>query len=150
MGNHPRNPYLTVDVIVEIDGDVVLIERKNPPKGWALPGGFVDYGESVQAAAVREIEEETGLNVTLETMLYTYSAPTRDPRQHVTSVVFVGHAEGEPVGADDAKRAKRFAPEALPQEMCFDHQQILEDYVHFRQTGERPSPQQRLHNPNNT
>lgn len=143
MSDHPRNPYLAVDVIVEIGSQIVLIERKNPPHGWAIPGGFVDYGEPVEAAAVREIKEETGLDVVLDTMLYVYSDPQRDPRQHVTSVVFVGQAQGVPKAADDAKNARLFSPVTPPSPMSFDHAQILRDYLSFRQSGKTPSPRRR-------
>jgi len=136
----PRNPYPTVDVVVEVDGGIVLIERENEPEGWALPGGFVDYGERVEDGARREVLEETGLRVELIALLGVYSAPDRDPRQHNLSVTFVGRAEGEPKGADDAARAEVFALDALPEPLCFDHGQILADYRRFKVTGERPKP----------
>ena len=97
-----RNPYPTVDVIVENAGGIVLVRRRNEPKGWAIPGGFVDAGECVEAAGVREIKEETGLEVRLEALLYVYSDPARDPRFHTMTIVFVGQAEGVPIGDDDA------------------------------------------------
>ena len=140
MTDHPRNPYLTVDVVVEVDGGVVLIERANEPRGWALPGGFVDYGESPEDAARREVDEETGLDVTLTALLGVYGAPDRDPRQHNVSIVFVGRAEGAPVGGDDAAAARVVALDALPSPLCFDHARILADYRWQKETGERPRP----------
>ena len=133
-----RNPTPTVDIIIEIDGGIVLIERKNKPLGWALPGGFVDYGESFEHAARREAEEETGLQVTLTHQFHTYSDPSRDARQHNSSTVFIGTANGKPKGADDAAQAVIFYKDNLPS-LAFDHQQILEDYFHFRKTGNRPA-----------
>ena len=135
-----RNPVPTVDVIIEVEGGIVLIERKNPPRGWALPGGFVDEGEPVAAAAVREALEETSLPVTLTEQFFCYSAPDRDPRQHTLSVVFIARADGRPTGADDAQGAAVFAPDALPSPLVFDHAQILADYNHYRRTGRRPPP----------
>lgn len=134
-----RNPLPATDVIIEVGGGVVLVERRNPPHGWALPGGFVDAGESVEHAAVREALEETGLRVTLRALLHVYSDPARDPRRHVMSVVFVGTAEGEPRAGDDAARARVFPLDALP-ELAFDHARILADYRRFLDTGERPLP----------
>jgi 8-oxo-dGTP diphosphatase len=141
MPSSPRNPIPTVDVIIEMEGGrIVLIRRKNPPAGWALPGGFVDYGESVEAAARREALEETGLEVELVEQFHTYSAPDRDPRQHTMSVVFIGRAAGEPRGADDAAEARGFDPEKLPEPMAFDHRQIVSDYLRYKRTGERICP----------
>ncbi len=137
---HPRNPYLTVDVVVEVAGGIVLIERAREPIGWALPGGFVDYGESPEDGARREVMEETGLDVELLELLGTYGAPDRDPRQHNVSIVFVGRADGAPIGGDDAARAGVFSLDALPSPLCFDHARILADYRCFRDTGERPPP----------
>jgi ADP-ribose pyrophosphatase YjhB (NUDIX family) len=122
-----KNPLPTVDIIIETGQGVVLIERKNFPFGWALPGGFVDYGESLEEAAIREAREETGLSVTLQKQLASYSSPKRDPRFHTVSTVFIASAHGEPVGQDDAKQAGIFTKENLP-EMAFDHKQILDDY----------------------
>lgn len=140
-----RNPVPTVDVIIErADGTIVLIERRNAPRGWAIPGGFVDMGEPVEAAAVREAMEETCLEVTLQELLYVYSAPDRDPRQHTMSTVFIATAEGEPQAADDAKAVRCFALDALPEDLCFDHALILSDYKRFRETGARPSPNRAL------
>jgi len=122
-----KNPVPTVDIIIEIGAGIVLIERKNPPFGWALPGGFVDYGESFETAALREAEEETGLKVTHLCQFHTYSDPSRDERQHTASTVFTGEAEGKPIAGDDARRAKIFTQNNLPN-LAFDHAQILADY----------------------
>lgn len=129
-----RNPVPTVDVIIELDGGIVLIERKNPPFGWALPGGFVDYGESYEQAAVREAYEETGLQVTLTEQFHTYSDPGRDPRLHTASTVFIATATGEPRAADDALRVGIFSPDTMP-ELVFDHARILADYFRKKKTG---------------
>jgi len=127
-----RNPIPTVDIIIELatpDGDgIVLIERKNEPHGWALPGGFVDYGESLEDAAIREAKEETSLEVTLVRQLHTYSDPTRDKRMHTISTVFIAKGSGELKAADDAKDAKLFTKDTLPDLLCFDHTRILDDY----------------------
>lgn len=134
-----ETPFLTVDIIIEVvDRGIVLIERKNPPHGWALPGGFVDYGESLERAAVREAKEETSLDIQLMEQFYTYSGPSRDPRHHTISTVFIARASGEPRGADDARRAQIFTEKNLPSPLVFDHPQILGDYFHYRKTGERP------------
>lgn len=122
-----RNPTPTVDIIIEIGEQIVLIERKNPPYGWALPGGFVDYGESFETAALREAEEETGLKVTDLRQFHTYSDPARDPRGHTASTVFIGQADQAPRAGDDAARAELFGRESLPN-MAFDHAEILSDY----------------------
>jgi 8-oxo-dGTP diphosphatase len=135
-----RNPLLTVDVIIEIGGRVVLIERKNPPHGWALPGGFVDYGECLENAAVREAREETSLDVELAEQFHTYSDPRRDPRHHTVSTVFLAAAQGEPRAADDAKTARLYDEHDLPDAIVFDHRQILRDYFAFKKTGQRPKP----------
>ncbi|HOS39888.1 MAG TPA: NUDIX hydrolase [Spirochaetota bacterium] len=135
MEAHYRNPAPTVDIIIEIEDaatgalrGIVLIERENPPHGWAIPGGFVDYGESVEHAAEREALEETSLRVRLVRQFHVYSDPARDPRQHTISTVFVARAQGEPAGADDALTARIFAIDALPAPLVFDHAQILADY----------------------
>ena len=128
-----RQPRLTVDVIIELgDQQIVLIRRKNAPPGWALPGGFVDAEETVEQAAVREALEETSLAVDLVRQFHVYSDPGRDPRGHTVSVVFVGRAEGEPKGADDAAEARAFPRTDLPKELAFDHGQILADYLSER------------------
>ena len=141
MAEKYRNPLLTTDIIIEVsDRGIVLIERKNPPHGWALPGGFVDYGESLEKAALREAKEETSLEVVLTEQFYTYSDPRRDPRHHSVSTVFIATAEGEPRGADDAKVARLFQEEGIPTPLVFDHARILRDYFVFRKTGLRPRP----------
>jgi len=128
-----------VDVIIEVGSGIVLVRRKNPPPGWALPGGFVDGGESVATAARREAREETGLDVELVELLGVYSDPGRDPRGFYTvSTVFIGRATGEPKGGDDAADAKIFSAEALPSEIAFDHPVILDDYRRFRAGRGRP------------
>jgi 8-oxo-dGTP diphosphatase len=132
-----KNPTPTVDIIIELDGGVVLIERKNPPYGWALPGGFVDYGEPFEDAARREAAEETGLAVTLVRQLHTYSDPKRDARQHTASTVFIATATGHPVAADDANQAGIFHRDNLPP-LVFDHERILQDYFFFKDTGRLP------------
>ena len=132
-----KNPVPTVDIIIETAGGIVLIERKNPPHGWALPGGFVDYGEGFEEAARREAAEETGLEVTLTLQFHTYSDPKRDARQHTASTVFVATADGLPLAADDAKDAGVFNEGALPP-LVFDHDRILRDYFEFKRNGRRP------------
>ena len=133
-----RNPSPTVDVIIEWeDGQIILIKRKNPPAGWALPGGFVDYGESLEQAAIREVREETGLDVELVEQFHAYSDPGRDPRQHTISVVFIGLARGRPQAGDDAEHAQAFPTDALPEPLAFDHRKIIDDYLTYRRTGSR-------------
>jgi ADP-ribose pyrophosphatase YjhB (NUDIX family) len=127
----PRNPIPTVDIIIEIGPRIVLIERRNPPFGWALPGGFVDYGESYETAAIREAKEETDLDVTNLQQFRTYSEPGRDPRMHTASTVFVAQAEGPPQAGDDAGQAELFSRDNLP-ELAFDHDRILADYFRWR------------------
>lgn len=127
-----KNPVPTVDIIIEVNGCIVLIARKNPPLGWAIPGGFVDYGESLENAAVREAREETGLDVKLVLQLHTYSDPRRDKRQHTISTVFIAKATGEPVAGDDAAEAQLFNQANLPP-LVFDHQQILDDYFLYKE-----------------
>ena len=119
---------LTVDLIIELDGSVLLIERRNPPEGWALPGGFVDYGETLESAAVREAKEETGLDVELLRQFHTYSEPGRDPRHHTVTTVFVAKAQGKAVAGDDAREARLFQRQNLPERIAFDHREILHDY----------------------
>jgi 8-oxo-dGTP diphosphatase len=137
----PKGPSPTVDVVILLPGDrVVLVRRKHPPPGWALPGGFVDAGETLEAAAVREAREETGLEVRLTDLVYVYSDPRRDPRRHTLSAVFLGRADGEPVGADDADEARGFRWDALPSPLAFDHAEILADARRLVLTGARPRP----------
>ncbi len=133
-----RNPTPVVDIIIELSDGIVLIRRRNEPHGWAIPGGFVDHGEAVSTAAIREALEETGLEVTLVEQFFCYSDPDRDPRSHTVSTVFIATATGQPVAADDAREAGVFAREDLPSPLVFDHPQILADYFHYRETGERP------------
>lgn len=124
-----RNPFLTVDIIIEIeDRGIVLIKRKNPPYGWAIPGGFVDYGETLEHAALREAKEETSLDVEILRQFHAYSDPKRDPRFHTVSVVFIARAKGEPKASDDAKEIGVFKKDNLPSPLCFDHAEILRDY----------------------
>ncbi|OGQ96446.1 MAG: NUDIX hydrolase [Deltaproteobacteria bacterium RIFOXYD12_FULL_57_12] len=127
-----RNPLPTVDIIIENNNGIVLIKRKNPPLGWALPGGFVDYGESLEQAAIREAFEETGLRVTLIDQLRTYSEPGRDPRHHTISTVFIAAATGEPQAGDDAGEARVFTGRALPP-LLFDHTRIVTDYFNRKE-----------------
>lgn len=133
-----RNPFPTADVIIEVGEDIVLVRRKNPPEGWAIPGGFVEAGESAETAAVREALEETGLAVTLVLLLGVYSDPGRDPRFHTLSAVYVGRAEGTPSGGDDAADARLFGEGNLPSPIAFDHAKILSDYFSWKRTGRRP------------
>ncbi|MDO8785015.1 MAG: NUDIX hydrolase [Syntrophales bacterium] len=127
-----RNPFPTVDIIIKLDDKgIVLIRRKNHPRGWAIPGGFVDYGESLEDAAIRESKEETCLDVVLSKQLQSYSRPDRDPRHHTISTVFIAMASGTPVAADDAAEIGIFTKENLPTPLMFDHEQILADYFSF-------------------
>ncbi len=124
-----RNPIPTVDVIIEIkSGGIVLIKRKNPPHGWAIPGGFVDYGESLEKAAVREAREETGIDVELIKQFHAYSDPNRDPRHHTITTVYIAKGKGKPEAGDDAVGIGIFTRSDLPEEIAFDHREILEDY----------------------
>jgi len=132
------HPLPTVDVVIEIGDRIVLIRRRNPPPGWALPGGFVDAGESVGDAARREAREETALDVELTELLGVYSDPSRDPRGPTISAVFVGRASGTPQAGDDAAGAQLFGENDLPAPLAFDHAQILADYFRYRRTGVRP------------
>lgn len=132
-----RNPTPTVDIIISCvtddgRGGIVLISRKNPPYGWALPGGYVDYGETLEEAAVREAREEVCLEVQLIRQFHSYSDPKRDSRQHNISTVFIACAQGEPKAADDAEQAVIFSQDKLPDNMVFDHRQILDDFLKKR------------------
>ena len=145
-----RNPTPTVDVVVHrIHNDqleVLLIERANPPHGWALPGGFVDEGERVETAAIREVEEETGIQVQLDQLLYVYSDPKRDLRQHNLSIVFtsdVTHQVVEPKGQDDANEAQFFPVTNLPR-LVFDHGEIISDFLAWITESQLPHPQEKL------
>lgn len=135
----PVTPLLAADAIIELldlpGRPFVLIERAYPPYGWAIPGGFVDVGETLEAAAIREAQEETGLNVTLTALLGMYSNPARDPRNHTVTAVYIATAHGMPVAADDAKNCGLFTFEQLPAQLAFDHAMVLDDYLRFRNSG---------------
>ncbi len=134
--SRPETPALTVDVVIELvdrpGRPVVLVRRRNPPHGWALPGGFVDIGETLEAAAVREAREETGLAVELDGLLGCYSDPDRDPRGHTVSAVFTGRARGRPQAADDAREIAIVDPAAIDRPLAFDHAGIIRDYREAR------------------
>ena len=138
-----RNPVPTVDILIELPqapGALVFIRRKHAPVGYALPGGFVDEGETLAAAAVREAKEETGLEVTVTELFHCYSDPRRDPRKHTVSTVFIATAVGQPSAADDAELCLVCRPDELPAALVFDHALIVADYQHYRATGQRPPP----------
>jgi len=130
-----RNPVPTVDIIIEIDSGVILIERRNEPFGWAIPGGFVDYGEALEDAAVREAREETSLNVGNLRLVGCYSAPDRDPRHHTISTVYAATGFGTPHAGDDAASLMVFPLDSLPENLCFDHRKILSDYRRLKNAG---------------
>ncbi len=136
----PTTPLIAADTIIELTNKpgspIVLIERKNPPYGWAIPGGFVDVGERLEVAAIREAKEEVCLDVSLKALLGMYSDPERDDRGHTVTAVYVAEATGEPKAADDAKNLDIFDLDNLPDELAFDHRQVLEDYRKFRETGQ--------------
>ncbi len=140
----PQTPPLAVDIVIELldrpGRPIVLIERKHEPLGWALPGGFVDVGERVEEAAVREAAEETNLGVTLDALLGVYSGPDRDPRGHTVSIVYIAQAKGQPTAMDDAAALKVYTLDQLPSQLAFDHAQILSDYRTYRETGKTPPP----------
>lgn len=140
----PATPALTTDIIIELIDrpgcPIVMIERRNPPHGWAFPGGFVDVGESVEHAAVREALEETSLTVSLTVLLGVYSDPSRDPRGHTVSVVFIAQARGEPMAQSDAARITIADPDRPPSPLVFDHARILSDYVVYRREEKKPNP----------
>ncbi len=140
----PVTPLLAADIIIELTdragSPIVLIERKNPPYGWALPGGFVDVGETLERAAVREAREETGLKVTLKALLGCYSDPGRDERGHTVSVVYIAEATGDPKALDDAANIDIFLLSSLPDKLAFDHVRILWDYLTYRRSGKLPAP----------
>jgi ADP-ribose pyrophosphatase YjhB (NUDIX family) len=123
-----RNPVSTVDIIIRYGDGIILIKRRNPPEGWAFPGGFVDYGETLEDAAIREAREETGLAVRLIRQFHAYSDSRRDPRQHTISTVFIAEASGRAEAGDDAGELSVFDAGNLPESMAFDHKQILNDY----------------------
>lgn len=135
----PTTPLLAADAIIELidkpGRPIVLIERKNPPYGWAIPGGFVDVGERLEIAAIREAKEEVCLDVSLKALLGMYSDPARDNRGHTVTAVYVAEAQGEPQAADDAKNLDIFDLDNLPDELAFDHRQVLDDYRKFREAG---------------
>jgi len=140
----PVTPPIAADTIIELvdrpGRPIVLIERKYPPPGYAIPGGFMDVGETVEQAAVREALEETGLHVRLTVLLGVYSDPARDPRGQTVSVVYVAEAEGEPEAHDDARALAIYPLDALPSPLAFDHARILDDYRRWRETGGLPGP----------
>ncbi len=132
-----ESPVPTVDIIIEVESEtgdrgIVLIYRKNQPRAWALPGGFVDYGETLEQAAAREAREEMGLEIESTYQFHTYSDPRRDPRRHTISTVFIAEARGNPRAGDDAERTGIFGRENLPSPLAFDHEKILEDYFSAR------------------
>ncbi len=127
-----KYPVPTADIIIEIAQGFILIERKNPPYGWAIPGGFVNCGESLESAAIREAKEETGLDLKKLVQFHTYSEPGRDPRFHTITTVFVAKGIGQPKADSDAKYLKIFNAKNLPAEFAFDHKKIIEDYFRWK------------------
>jgi len=126
-----RNPLVTVDIVIEIDNGIVLIKRANPPYGWALPGGFVEYGETLELSAVREAKEETSLDIKLKEQFHSYSEPDRDPRHHTVTTVYIAKGIGSPKPADDAKKVGVFTKSNLPEPIVFDHKKIIDDYFRY-------------------
>ena len=139
----PQPLPVAADIIIELDSGIVLIERRNFPYGWAIPGGFVDSGEAVETAAVREAMEETSLRVELRALLGIYSRPGRDPRGQTVTAVYIGRGYGVPKAEDDAKNIGVFPPDQPPSPLAFDHAEILADYLRFIRTGEYPAPWRR-------
>jgi len=136
----PTTPLIAADSIIEIHDEnnnlgIVLIERKNPPYGWAIPGGFVDVGETIEQAAVREAKEEVCLDVNLTCLLGLYSDPKRDNRGHTATAVYIASATGIPRAADDAKAVAVFTLNTLPKELAFDHADVLRDYLNYKDNG---------------
>ena len=125
-----RNPVPTVDIIITYNDGIILIKRRNPPLGWALPGGFVDYGENLEMAAIREAKEETGLDIKLKQQFHTYSDPNRDERLHTITTVYLASGHGTLQAGDDASQAMVFYPPDLPQ-LAFDHGEIIDEYLKF-------------------
>ena len=134
----PETPQLTVDAIIEIGGGIVLVERKYPPPGWAIPGGFVDPGESLLEAVKREALEETSLEIEVLDLFHMYSKPWRDPRGDTVSAVYQCRAVGEPAGGDDAANAVVFSSDNLPEDIAFDHREILQQFFQWKATGIKP------------
>lgn len=136
----PVTPLLAADALIELVNEpgkpIVLIERLNEPYGWAIPGGFVDVGETLETAAVREAKEETSLDVQLICLLGLYSNPARDPRGHTVTAVYVAQSTGTPLAADDAKSVSLFRPDQLPSPLAFDHDMVLADYLRYRKSGQ--------------
>jgi 8-oxo-dGTP diphosphatase len=135
----PETPQITVDTIIELTdrpgNPIILIERKYPPLGWAIPGGFVDFGETLETAAIREAKEEISLVIELRVLLGNYSSPERDPRGHTVTACYVATANGQPVAADDARHVEIFSIDALPSQLAFDHEMVLADYKRYREQG---------------
>lgn len=131
-----NGPFTTIDAIIEFDDSVVLIQRSNPPFGWALPGGFVDYGESLEEAVIREVKEETGLDLLDIRQFHTYSDPKRDPRFHTIGTVFIAKAKGSPQAGDDAASLKLVKISQIKElDFAFDHKKILEDYLRYKSSS---------------
>ena len=136
----PVTPLITVDAIIELtDGKLVLVKRRYPPSGWAIPGGFVDPGESLAEAVRREAREETSLDIEVVSIFHVYSKPWRDPRGDTVSVVYYCRADGCPEGGDDAAEAVAYAPDDLPDSIAFDHRKIIQQFLQWKKKGIRPS-----------